>query len=190
VSRAIDANGISFRIEGTAAQAIAQTDLGVNAALNLIALAWQGRSIRYLSENIYNQPIPLGRDGKRQWLRTNRLRSSVAWAVPDKAYTHTKAFTGGTVSYPVPKSERHSIVLGSNVEYAPVIHEGLSNATQSVRAHTRTQSHVFGRKVAPFKVNVGPFTRTVNRRAVPFISQPGYDLLPQIPRIITGELRE
>jgi phage gpG-like protein len=167
VSRTVEQKGITFRIEGTARDAIRETNLGLKQAMQLVALAWQGRSVRYLSTNIYNRPIPLGKDGKRQWIRTNRLRSSVAW-----------------------EADEHSATVGSNVEYAPVVHEGLNNAQQSVKAHTRTQSHVFGRKVKPFRVNVGAFTRTINRAAVPFISQPGYDLLPNIPRLIVGELNE
>lgn len=167
MSRTVEANGISFRIEGSARAAIERTNLGLVDAMKIVALAWQGRTIRYLSENIYNRPIPLDSNGKRQWRRTNRLRSSIAF-----------------------ESDARSATVGTNVEYAPVVHDGLDNVTQTVRAHTRTQSHVFGREVPPFRVNVGSFTRTVTRAAVPFISQPGYDLLPDIPRLIIGELNE
>jgi phage gpG-like protein len=182
VSRTVEQKGITFTIEGDARKIIQATDKQLAEAMKVIGLAWHGRSVRYLAQNIYNRRIPLNKSRRRKWIRTNRLRSSMTF-----------------------ENDAKSVTLGTNVEYAPVVHEGLNEAVQSVRAHTRNMparsfvvKSLFGRQLdKPLRIRipkqtqqVRSHTRTVSRKAVPFISQPGYDLLPNIPRLIVGELNE
>lgn len=58
------------------------------------------------------------------------------------------------------------IAIGSNVDYAQVLEQGFSGAV-NVKAFTRVQSAVFGRKIEPVTVSVKSHSRKMNRRAYP-----------------------
>ena len=61
-----------------------------------------------------------------------------------------------------------SVVIGTNVEYAPRLEMGYSGQ-ESVKAHTRTITQAFGRAIAPREVQVSAFTRQANAPAYPFL---------------------
>lgn len=61
-----------------------------------------------------------------------------------------------------------SVVVGSNVEYAPRLEMGYKGP-ENVKAHTRTIRQAFGRAIAPRDVQVSAFTRTANAPAYPFL---------------------
>lgn len=173
---------MSVRFESNVENLIRRTGDSVKDAMKTIGIAWHNRAVREISVMIYNKPIPKNASGKRKWKRTNRLRSSIAF-----------------------EADEVSVTVGSNVEYAAVVHEGLTNAVQQVKghtrnvpSHTRTITQAFGKrlptpkkvKVRAYQQTVAAHTRTVNRDANPFISKPGYELLPDVPKIILGELKE
>jgi phage gpG-like protein len=72
------------------------------------------------------------------------------------------------------------------VKYAGV-HEFGSQKTVTVPGHTRQQTHVWGKKVDPFTVNVRTFTRKQNILEKPFIRPSVKQRRDQIIKILMGE---
>lgn len=71
----------------------------------------EAAAITVASEAKKNTPVDLG-----------RLRASIAWAV-EGPRQHTEGYDGGSVTYAVNAPEGTALI-GTNVEYAPFVHEG------------------------------------------------------------------
>lgn len=65
-----------------------------------------------------------GEAKRRTPVDTGRLRASIAWAADDKERSHKGTWKGTTVQYRVTAPEGEARV-GTNVEYAPWVHENL-----------------------------------------------------------------
>lgn len=58
------------------------------------------------------------------------------------------------------------IIIGSNVDYAPVLENGFSGSV-NVKSFTRMQSMAFGRSITPVSVTVKSHSRKMSRKAFP-----------------------
>lgn len=134
---------------------------GVNRGLNRVGIRWAADAKQAITDMVYSQP-----QGPSGYQRTGRLRSSITFATP--------TVQAPTPEWTPPAPEGLTVVVGTNVEYAPFVHEGV-NAQEvqvpqhTVREHQRTMTHVFGRDVQPFVVTVqehtrGPYTMRVSER--------------------------
>jgi hypothetical protein len=164
---------ITFTINADAKRIREATRAQLNDALTSVALQWHEQAVNAA-------PVDTG-----------RLRASLAWAAPNKARWHSANIDGETVSYQVPASDDLSIAVGTNVEYAAAVHDGLGAQRVTVKAHTRRISQAFGRRIAPQSVQVGSFERNVPARSArPFIAQPGQRIAAELPRLLARELDE
>ena len=67
------------------------------------------------------------------------------------------------------KASRDSVRIGTNVIYAAIHQYGFSGS-QSVKAHKRTVTSIFGRRLSrPLEQRIGAFTRTMTMPARPFL---------------------
>ena len=169
---------VTFKIQGDANSVVTLTQRQLNKAFIDVATAWHRETVEtQLGKMIYYE-----KPGRTYQL-TGRLRASIAFVTPTMHRVHTYSYDGGTESYTPPKANGLEILVGTNVEYAPALHEGVASQTVTVRAHTR--------RTKTGTVNVRSHSRNVPARgAYPFISQAGYVILPQIPGMITRILNE
>ena len=169
---------VTFRIQGDASKVITLTTKQLEKALFDVAALWHDETTRVqLGKMIYyDKP-------GRTYRLTGRLRSSIAFVTPTKHAVHSFSYEGGSDSYTPPKAEGLEVMVGTNVEYAPALHEGVGAQTVTVRAHTR--------RTKSGTVNVKSHSRTTQPRgAYPFISQAGYVVMPQIPDMLIRVLNE
>ena len=153
---------VTFKIEGNATQIIRATEAKMKIAMADVAMKWHTDAVDTITDMVYNHPPRGG------YLRTGRLRASLAF-----------------------ESDTRSALVGTNVEYAPEVHDGLNAHTQNVKAHTRRIKSAFGKPISPRSVNVRAHTRSAPQRiGRPFISQPAYNLLPKVPGMIVDVLNE
>ena len=103
-------------------------------------------------------------------VRTGRLRRSVNQRVEKDGH----AVTG---------------VVGSNVVYAKRQEYGFTG-TESVRAHLRMVTKVFGKSVMPHQVSVRTFTRNINYPAHSFLRSALEEMRPQIEAEMAKALSE
>lgn len=66
-----------------------------------------------------------GEARKRTPVDTGRMRASLAWAVGASPKHHSDTEQGVTVSYTL-QARPKTAVVGTNVEYAPFVHENLN----------------------------------------------------------------
>jgi hypothetical protein len=169
---------VTFSVQGNSKDVIKLTTAQLQKALFDVATAWHRETVEtQLGKMIYyNKP-------GRTYRLTGRLRSSIVFVTPTTHGVHTYSFEGGSDSYTPPKAKGLEVLVGTNVEYAPALHDGVNAQSVTVRAHTR--------RTKTGTVNVQSHTRNVPARgAYPFISQAGYNILPQIPGMITRVLNE
>lgn len=151
----------------------------VNDALNKIGVHWMNESRRAT-------PVDSG-----------RLRSSISFSTPTVHGVHTEHYKGnprtkapgGIVTYYRPPPPPLTVVVGTNVEYAAPVHEGITAQVSLVRRHW----------VRPFTrsdgVSVrghyrGPFLRnTPARNPTKFIEGPGRRDQPQFRAFLVRALR-
>lgn len=164
---------ITFTVETNTQRVIDATQKQLNNALTSVALMWHEQAVNAA-------PVDTG-----------RLRASLAWAAPGKPRWHTATVDGETVSYQVEATDDLSIAVGTNVEYAAAVHDGLGAQRVTVKAHTRRITQAFGRPISPRSVQVTSFERNVPARSPrPFIAQPGQRIASELPRLLTRELNE
>lgn len=146
---------------------------GINRALNRIGIKWQAGA---------KQATPVD---------TGRLRSSIAFVTPTVRALHTTAYEGHVETYMPPEARPNSVHVGTNVDYARAVHEGVPAHTEWVkrhwvRPHKRKTKHgvvmVQGHYRGEHK------RRAPERRASKFIENPGKQLLPEFIRIFREEL--
>jgi len=113
-----------------------------------------GKALMKIGITIANQATQNADGRPGPIVRTGRLRSSLNYK---KRPEVVEMGAGGL-----------SVVVGTNVEYAPRIEMGFSG-TEEVRAHTRTIRQAWGRRIAPREIQVEAFSRNVNARAYPFL---------------------
>jgi len=113
-----------------------------------------GKALMKIGITIANQATQNADGRPGPIVRTGRLRASMNYR---KRPEVVELGAGGL-----------SVVVGSNVEYAPRIEMGFSGP-EGVKAHTRTIRQAFGRPIAPRDVQVSAFTRQANAPAYPFL---------------------
>jgi len=133
----------------------------VHQALNRIAVHWHG-------ESRAAAPVDLG-----------RLRSSIAFSTPtvQAPVTITAAAVGAsgrprpddvpaTEVFTPPTPPPFTAIVGSNVNYAAAVHEGLTleDKPTMVKEHYRTIRQAFGRRIAPRRVLVKAHTSRTGTR--------------------------
>jgi phage gpG-like protein len=181
---------VTFSVKSHVKELTAETERRVGVALNNVAIDWHAASVRAISEMVY-RPGDLRVDGKdtRAYKLTNRLRSSITFTSPSTHATHTFTHDLGTESYTPPKPDRLEAMVGTNVEYAPAVHDGLGGGSVTVKAHTRRITQAFGRAINPRTVNVSSHSKMMPaRKAKPFIEQPGIGIAKKAPQMILAEL--
>jgi phage gpG-like protein len=165
---------VTFSIESNVKIVVEETARRVGIALDKVAIDWHAASVRAISDMVYNQP-------RGDYKRTNRLRSSITWSSPNvhavKTYTHDE----GTESYTPPKAGAMEALVGTNVEYAPAVHDGLAGGMVTVKAHQRRTPTGFTTVRSHQRLQAA-------RQAKPFIEQPGIDISKKVPGMITEEL--
>jgi len=146
----------------------------LETALVRVALDWHGKA---------RQAAPVD---------TGRLRSSIAWAAPGQAPSVTVQHPDGrTETFTPPAVEGLQAVVGTNVEYAHAVHEGLPARTVSVRAHWRTIKQAWGRPIAPRSVSVRAHTKRMPARAPKkFIETPARQNLHRYQKMVTDALND
>lgn len=88
-----------------------------------------------------------------------------------------------------PTSNGVKLTYGSEVPYAGVHEQGFSGTVQ-VSAHTRQQTHVFGRELdSPISVRVQSHTRRMDVPARPYLSPALEDTKDDIANIIASEVK-
>lgn len=170
--------GITFKLTTNIKEIVGMIELGAIAGLNRIAIRWHGKA---------REAAPVD---------TGRLRSSITFSTPTVRKRVRVAATAGQQGYlfDPPPVDGLEVVIGSNVEYAPAVHEGVTWAggPVEVKAHKRRQTKAWGHPINPPKVvNVAPHTRIVgpvNRPPNKFIEGPGRELLPVFQRMMDEEI--
>lgn len=174
--------GIVVTIEARTSEANAAVEAALNIALNRIAIKWHAAA-RNAS------PVDLG-----------RLRSSITFATPT-VQQPARLLEGPNrqlepaVVFNPPKPDGMAVIVGSNVEYAPAVHEGVdwpggpvTVKEHQVKAHTRETKHgpvhVKAHTVRAHTRNMPP----VQRAGKKFIETPGRELMPTFQQMVAEEL--
>jgi hypothetical protein len=165
---------VTFKIESNTKITQEETLRRLARGLDAVALDWRNASVRAISDMVYNQP-------RGTYKRTNRLRSSITWTSPNVHALHTYTHDEGTDSYTPPKPDRLEALVGTNVNYAPAVHDGLAGGMVTVKAHQRRTPTGFTTVRSHQRLQAA-------RQAKPFIEQPGIDIAKKAPDIILKEL--
>jgi hypothetical protein len=92
----------------------------INRALDRIAIEWTAIAKLTITDMIYSRPRT-----PDEYRLTGRLRASIAFSSPNSPGTQTDTMLDGTViSSSVPQTNG-AVIVGSNVEYANAVHNGL-----------------------------------------------------------------
>lgn len=99
-----------------------------------------------------------------------RVTRERAEAILELAKQRTPVDTGAlrdslTLVEDVDESGGVSFEIGSDLDYAPAVHEGLSSSIVYVRAHSRRITQAFGKPITPTTVQVRGHTMRVAARA-------------------------
>lgn len=181
--------GISFRLESNITEVTAEVEAALRTALDRIGLAWQKGA---------REAAPVD---------TGRMRASIAFATPNQQHpvTYRSEEGRGVERFTPPKPEGLEVIVGTNVSYAPAVHEGINTPggdtvevkAHKVKAHTRTVNTLFGRALdKPLKIKVPAHTRAahtrksppINRAGIKFIEGPGRHLGWRFREIVGEEL--
>ena len=112
------------------------------------------RALMKIGINIANQATQNADGRPGPIVRSGRLRSSLNYR--DRPQV-VEMGAGGL-----------SVIVGTNVEYAPRIEMGFSGV-ETVKAHSRTISQAWGRSIAPREIAVSSFERNAKSPAYPFL---------------------
>ena len=125
-------------------------------------------------------------------LDTGRLKSSITFSTPTNQQTVTPM--GGEPFTP-PEPPPFTVQVGTNVEYGPAVHEGISTGTEikvprhSVKAHSRTTKAGTTSMVRAHER--GPFTYThPGRDPNKFIEGPGTEHAEEFKQLILDALNK
>jgi len=160
---------VTFKFESNKVAALSDMERKKNRALDRCAIAWH---------NAARQATPVD---------TGRLRASLSWATPTNKDQVGRTYNGGVIQYTPPDPAKDSAEVGSNVEYALAVHEGI-NTTVAIKAHDRKITKVWGRTIKPKVIKVKAHTRKVNRRPIKFIEGPGRLLVWYFKEVFTQEM--
>ena len=162
----------TFRFETRLPEFTREMERALNTALNRIGLDWQKWS---------KIAAPL---------ITGRLKSSITFSTPTVQAT-TTPMIGAPFTPPEPPP--FTVQVGTNVEYAPAVHEGIDVGTEikvprhNVKAHSRTTKsgthHVSAHERGPYTF-ASP-GRTPNK----FIEGPGTENQERYQRMILDALQ-
>lgn len=182
---------ISFAIKTNVPAVTADVERRLRRALDRIGIKWQAEAKKNISPGSANAAVDTG-----------RLRASIAFSSPNVQAVHTEAYAGsesspgGVVSYPVPKLDARyralTVGVGSNVEYAAAVHEGINAQVAAVNA-TRVRAHQ--RKRGSTTVHVRAHERAAHTRNVParaprkFIEEPMRANLDTFRKMTEEELK-
>jgi hypothetical protein len=175
---------VTFKIDSNVKDVTRETEERMNIALRKIAFDWAEDSTRALQDMVYtkeNQRV----DGVdvRTYRLTRRLGASIAYSAPGLNPQKTFSHDLGTESYTPPPSGRLAAMVGTNVEYAPYVHDGLPGGSVTVKAHQR--------RTSKGTVQVRSHQRLqAARQAKPFIEQPGINISKQVPDYLLKELNQ
>jgi len=143
--------GITFELTSNIKAVDANVEARLRRALDRIAIKWQAEAIKAA-------PVDTG-----------RLRASIAISTPNVQALHTANYSEGAVQYEPPTEQGLTAMVGTNVEYALAVHEGLPSGF----AYRRNNQTV---------------VMQVERRPDKFIEEPGRALQPTFQRMIQEEL--
>ena len=176
--------GITFTLTANVDAVTDEIEARINRALNRIGIRWHAAA---------RQACPVD---------TGRLRSSIAFTTPTLAQPVQVAAGNGqpAETFTPPSAERGTVIVGSNVEYAPAIHEGVNTepTTETVKAHVRRAHtrrvirpdgrvrivNVAAHQVAEHERHV-PARKTTGRK---FIEGPARQLAGEFQAMLTQEL--
>ncbi|MFA5569754.1 MAG: hypothetical protein WC972_14040 [Trueperaceae bacterium] len=181
--------GITFTLTSHRGPVTAIIEAALERALNRMALPWH--------EEATNE-VPVD---------TGRLKSSLTFSTPtiQKAVAYTD-HDGKGASFRPPKPPPLTLLLGTNVEYAAAVHEGINweggpvqikehtVKAHTVKAHTRTTKT--GKEITVKAHTVKAHTVKAHTRNMPavtragkkFIEGPGRRLRPRFEQIAAEEL--
>jgi hypothetical protein len=161
---------LSFTLEHTPPEGA--MDEAIQRALNRIGVRWQaGAKLA--------APVDSG-----------RLRSSITFCTPTTRALHTTVWKGGVESYMPPMARKNSVHVGTNVDYARAVHEGVMAHMETVLPHT-VRAHK--RKTKHGVVTVRAHYRGMHSRRVPyrapnkFIEKPAISLMRDFRKIFEQE---
>jgi hypothetical protein len=145
--------GITYEFKSNRDAVNARVETALRRALDRIAIRWQAEA---------KQAAPVD---------TGRLRASIAFSTPNVQALHTETYKGGVVQYQPPEAQGLTAQVGTNVEYALVVHEGLSG-TMAYREGNTTKY------------------QNVQRKPNKFIETPGRQLASTFRSIVDEEVRK
>lgn len=164
----------SWRFETRLPEFTSEMERRLGDALNRIGIRWQKHS---------KIAAPLD---------TGRLKSSITFSTPTTQATVTPM--GGEPFTP-PEPPPFTVQVGTNVEYGPAVHEGISAGTEvkvprhNVRAHSRTNKA--GTTSAVKAHERGPYTyEHPGRRPNKFVEGPGAEHAEEFKKLILDALNE
>jgi len=163
----------TFRFETRVPQVTQEIERRLNRALNRVGVDWQKWSR-------IECPVDLG-----------RLQSSITFSTPT---TRTTVTPVGSAPFTPPEPPPFTVQVGTNVEYGPAVHEGISAGTRikvprhTVKAHSRTTKHGTHHVTAHER---GPYEYAHPGRAgKKFIEGPGTQNADRYQRMILDALKE
>jgi hypothetical protein len=146
--------GITLEFKSNTKAADSKIEAALKRALDRIAIKWQAEA---------RKAAPVD---------TGRLRASIAFSTPNVQALHTENYKDGVVQYQPPATQGLTAQVGSNVEYALQVHEGLPGEMAS-REGGRTV-----RRSSP------------KRKPNKFIEEPGRQFNSVFQRMITEEIQK
>lgn len=184
-----DPTGITFHFTVNVKEITDAAQAGLDDGLNRAAIDWHAAA---------REATPVD---------TGRLRSSVAFSTPT-VQAKVRVMKGSdrdqrAYTFTPPKPPPNTLLVGSNVEYALAVHEGIQDPggpeqvrEHTVKAHKRRITKAFGRPITPRTIKVRTYTVRAHTRQRPpttragrkFIEEPGRRLLPQMERKITESI--
>jgi hypothetical protein len=145
--------GITLEFKSNTKAADSKIEAALKRALDRIAIKWQ-------AEAKLAAPVDTG-----------RLRASIAFSTPTVSGLHTETYSTGVVQYDTPPVKGLTVQVGTNVEYALAVHEGLESEF-AYRSGNQTK------------------TFTIQRKPNKFIEDPGRALAGEFRGFIEKEIRK
>lgn len=106
-----------MKVDNSAA-VIMMKDEAIEKAMTMVGIQAQGNAVKTINKVVYATP-------EKGYVRTGRLRNSIVYATNETVGSPTGTVKEGDSS-PHGMAEKGSVVIGTNVEYAPYVEMGTS----------------------------------------------------------------